>query len=182
MKLPPLPPSDWANHTSARGRLMLAICDWADAFMGDEAGAAGDILDARLDELLVEYATQAVEAERAMVAAVAAEAGQREREAIIRAAVAAMPATNPLIADDLIEGFTMHTEADDIVAIWEAARATQPAQPLSEEQIERGYRGHEWSSVPHPFRGSVGFERGVRFAERHHGIQPAGNGKADTSE
>ena len=51
-----------------------------------------------------------------------------EREAIIRAAVAAMPYTNPLVADDLLEGHTMHTEADDIVAIWHAARAApQPA-------------------------------------------------------
>lgn len=40
---------------------------------------------------------------------------------IIRAAVAAMPHTNPGVADDLLGGFTMHTEAEDIVAIWRAA-------------------------------------------------------------
>lgn len=42
-------------------------------------------------------------------------------EQIIRTAVAAMPHTNPGVADDLLGGFTMHTEADDIVAIWKAA-------------------------------------------------------------
>lgn len=42
-------------------------------------------------------------------------------EQIIRAAVAAMPHTNPGVADDLLGGFTMHTEAEDIVAIWKAA-------------------------------------------------------------
>lgn len=46
-----------------------------------------------------------------------------DREAIIRAAVAAMPSTNPLVAEDLLAGHTMHTEADDIVAIWRAAQA-----------------------------------------------------------
>lgn len=50
-----------------------------------------------------------------------------EREAIIRAAVAAMPHTNPLVADDLLGGFTMHTEADDIVAIFQAGRASLAA-------------------------------------------------------
>lgn len=50
-----------------------------------------------------------------------------EREAIIRAAVAAMPHTNPLVADDLLGGFTMHTEADDIVAIFMAGRASLAA-------------------------------------------------------
>lgn len=49
--------------------------------------------------------------------------GSDEREAIIRAAVAAMPHTDPLVADDLLEGYNMHTEADDILAIWRAARA-----------------------------------------------------------
>jgi len=42
-------------------------------------------------------------------------------EQIIRTAVAAMPHTNPGVADDLLDGFTMHTEAEDIVAIWKAA-------------------------------------------------------------
>ena len=51
------------------------------------------------------------------------------REQILRAAVAAMPATNPLVADDLIEGHTMHTEADDIIAIWNAAIAAAPQAP-----------------------------------------------------
>uniref|UniRef100_A0A6M3M075 DUF551 domain-containing protein n=1 Tax=viral metagenome TaxID=1070528 RepID=A0A6M3M075_9ZZZZ len=46
-----------------------------------------------------------------------------ERAAIIRAAVAAMPHTNPMVADDLLGGFTMHTEVDDIVAIYQAASA-----------------------------------------------------------
>lgn len=55
-----------------------------------------------------------------------------EREAIIRAAVAAMPHTNPLVADDLLGGFTMHTEADDIVAIFQAGRASLAASAGSE--------------------------------------------------
>lgn len=55
-----------------------------------------------------------------------------EREAIIRAAVAAMPHTNPLVADDLLGGFTMHTEADDIVAIFQAGRASLAANAGSE--------------------------------------------------
>jgi hypothetical protein len=42
---------------------------------------------------------------------------------IIRLAVAAMPHTNPMVADDLLSGHTMHTEANDIVAIWRAAQS-----------------------------------------------------------
>jgi hypothetical protein len=43
--------------------------------------------------------------------------------------------------------------------------AQPPALPEPADwQIEAGYRSFEWSSVPHPFRGSVGFERGVRWA------------------
>ena len=48
-----------------------------------------------------------------------------DREAVIRAAVAAMPHTNPMVADDLLGGFTMHTEADDVIAIFEAGRAAR---------------------------------------------------------
>lgn len=53
-------------------------------------------------------------------------------EQIIRAAVAAMPHTNPGVADDLLGGFTMHTEADDIVAIWKAA-ANHPTTPTPKD-------------------------------------------------
>ena len=60
-----------------------------------------------------------------------------EVERIIRSAVAAMPNTNPLVADDLIAGHTMHTEAEDIVAIWRAAlSATQPAQAAQSEPVK----------------------------------------------
>lgn len=60
-------------------------------------------------------------------------------EQIIRAAVSAMPSTNPLVAEDLIGGHTMHTEAEDIVVIWKAGvqwqalhTATQPCgHPVS---------------------------------------------------
>jgi hypothetical protein len=45
----------------------------------------------------------------------------RQREAIIRAAVAAMPNCNPGVADDLLEGHSMHIEADDLAAVWQAA-------------------------------------------------------------
>lgn len=56
-----------------------------------------------------------------------------EREAIIRAAIKAIPGINPLCAEDLLGGFTMCTEADDIVAIWQAARASQAAPlPVAE--------------------------------------------------
>lgn len=58
---------------------------------------------------------------------------QADREAIIRAAVAAMPNCNPGVADDLIQGHTMHTEADDILAIWQAASGVAlPDQPVTE--------------------------------------------------
>lgn len=53
-----------------------------------------------------------------------------EREAIIRAAVAAMPHTNHLVADDLLTGHTMHTEAEDVIAIWKAGAASR-GQALS---------------------------------------------------
>lgn len=62
-----------------------------------------------------------------------------EREAIIRAAVAAMPHTNPLVADDLLGGFTMHTEADDIVAIFQAGRASLAASAGSEPVANRAF-------------------------------------------
>lgn len=54
------------------------------------------------------------------------------REAIIRAAVAAMPHIDPLVADDLLDGVTMRTEADDIVAIFQAGRASLAASAGSE--------------------------------------------------
>lgn len=51
--------------------------------------------------------------------------------------------------------------------------ATQPAQPLSEDDLDRGVS--KWlmqGGSDHPFTD------GVRWAEMMHGIQPAGNGKA----
>lgn len=60
-------------------------------------------------------------AERALASLPAPQGEQQSDEQIIRAAVAAMPHTNPGVAEDLIQGFTMHTEAEDIVAIWRAA-------------------------------------------------------------
>lgn len=49
---------------------------------------------------------------------------------------------------------------------WQAALTSRPVPPpVSDELIEQGFRTYDWSSVPHPFRGSVGFERGVRWAE-----------------
>lgn len=60
-----------------------------------------------------------------------------DREAVIRAAVAAMPHTNPMVADDLLGGFTMHTEADDVIAIFEAGRAARaPADSVTAPQQE----------------------------------------------
>lgn len=55
---------------------------------------------------------------------------------ILRAAAAAMPHTNPLVAEDLIEGHTMHTEAGDILAIWRAAI-----------QADRAERGEPFGTV-----------------------------------
>jgi hypothetical protein len=57
---------------------------------------------------------------------VALPAEPQQREAIIRAAVAAMPNCNPGVADDLIEGHAIHMEADDLVAVWHAARGAGP--------------------------------------------------------
>lgn len=70
---------------------------------------------------------------RADLASLPAPQGEQQSdEQIIRAAVAAMPHTNPGVADDLIQGFTMHTEAEDIVAIWRAAQgASQDARTSS---------------------------------------------------
>lgn len=59
-------------------------------------------------------------------AGVAVGASALQREAIIRAAVAAMPNCNPGVADDLIEGHAMHMEADDLVAVWQAAAGVLP--------------------------------------------------------
>lgn len=67
-----------------------------------------------------------------------AEAGAAgDRDSILRAAVAAMPHTNPLVAEDLIEGFTMHTEADDIVAIWQAGRQQGMEQARADQKCPR---------------------------------------------
>ena len=64
-------------------------------------------------------------------------------------------------------------------ATWEvqplyASAPAAPAQavPLTDEQMEAGMCSFDWGPVPHPFRTSVAFERGVRFAESHHGIAP----------
>jgi len=48
-------------------------------------------------------------------------------EQIIRAAVQAMPHTNPEVADDLLGGHAIHAEAADIVAIWRAASEARAA-------------------------------------------------------
>lgn len=64
-----------------------------------------------------------------------------EREAIIRAAVAAMPHTNPLVADDLLTGHTMHTEAEDVIAIWKAGAASHGQAPA-------GVTGIQWQCGP----------------------------------
>ncbi len=64
-----------------------------------------------------------------------------EREAIIRAAVAAMPHTNPLVADDLLTGHTMHTEAEDVIAIWKAGAASRWQAPA-------GVTGIQWQCGP----------------------------------
>ena len=68
--------------------------------------------------------------------------------------------------------------AAEVAAAFVHGMPEQPARkPLTDEEVEAGFRSHSWSEVPHPFRGSVGFERGVRFAERAHGIgtAPAGS-------
>jgi hypothetical protein len=57
--------------------------------------------------------------------------------------------------------------------------APSAPQALTEEQMQTAYHEHDWASVPHPFRGSVGFERGVRFAEKHHGVPPGGPSTTD---
>lgn len=59
-------------------------------------------------------------------------------EQIVRAAVAAMPATSPLVADDLLEGHTMHTEMEDIVAIWKAAGDTKAAPVVPQPAAQQG--------------------------------------------
>lgn len=69
----------------------------------------------------------------------------KEREAIIRAAVAAMPHTNPMVADDLLGGFTMHTEADDIVAIFQAGRASLAASAAG---CQHESDGVTYTSIP----------------------------------
>lgn len=63
-------------------------------------------------------------------------------EEIIKAAVAAMPYTNPLVAEDLQAGFTMHTEKEDILAIWQAAiKAEREACANLADQHEYGPGG-----------------------------------------
>lgn len=94
-----------------------------------------------------------------------------ERAAIIRAAVAAMPHTNPLVADDLIEGHTMHTEADDIVAIWRAALAAQPTRVAMDSmkrlEIAERYSTRNFTDHYMPLIDLI-----VADVERHHGITP----------
>lgn len=70
---------------------------------------------------------------------------------------------------------------DDTSNAWRAwqACATQPAQPLSDEQIEVGFKARQFDVDANDMTFDLGdFRNGVRFAEHHHGIQPAGNGKA----
>lgn len=77
-----------------------------------------------------------------------------EREAILRAAVAAMPHTNPLVAEDLIGGHTMHTEAEDIIAIWRAAQraalATQQERDREDAELFRWLSNTNWYVGPEP--------------------------------
>lgn len=104
---------------------------------------------------------------------------------IIRAAVAAMPHTNPGVADDLLHGDTMHTEADDVVAIFCAGmRATKAdAKPLTDEQIVALFDANKAALLAIPggaaqvpaYRLHL-----VRMVERAHGIgassEERGNG------
>ena len=68
-----------------------------------------------------------------------------------------------------------------VEALQDCPLASAPSTPppavvedvaLTDEQMEAGMHSFDWGPVPHPFRTSVAFERGVRFAEAHHGIAP----------
>jgi hypothetical protein len=81
----------------------------------------------------------------------------------------------PVEPTDAMVDATHHGQP--VADIWRdmiAAAPAAPAQavPLTDEQMEAGMRSFDWGPVPHPFRTSVAFERGVRFAESHHGIAP----------
>lgn len=115
-----------------------------------------------------------------------------EVERIIRSAVAAMPNTNPLVADDLIAGHTMHTEAEDIVAIWRAAlSATQPAQAaqgepadalsyasrLATHMWERYWKDDapDWKPFPHLLGVLTQIDNMTSGMERKQAVQGAGD-------
>lgn len=68
-----------------------------------------------------------------MASQATAELPSEERERILKAAASAMPFVNPLIWEDWQEGYTVHTEADDIVAIWQAAEAAGRASRAQSE-------------------------------------------------
>jgi len=76
-------------------------------------------------------------------AAVGAASEITERVSILRLAAEAMKC--PGVAEDLIEGFTMHTEADDIIAIWRAAQAQPPSE--ADRSREGGDDRPEWYGV-----------------------------------
>ena len=71
-------------------------------------------------------------------------------EQIIRAAVAAMPHAFPNLDDDLLDGFAVHIEAEDIVAVWKAAApSTSTAEAESAESIDIGHapKNLSWSDA-----------------------------------
>ena len=111
-------------------RAMEDVISEEDWTWADLLAAAGAVTEAEYEES--ERQSQPAPAPQPAVPVVS-------DEQIIRAAVSAMPSTNPLVAEDLIGGHTMHTEAEDIVAIWRAGvqwqalhTATQPCgHPVS---------------------------------------------------
>lgn len=154
-------------------KLAEALRQAYEALMRSRPGSESN--DATEEEWAAHFAAR--RASRDALAALEAKPAPAEPVAVgwlkadmIRAAVAAMPHTNPGVADDLLSGDTMHTEADDVVAIFCAGmRAAAPA-PLTDEQI---------SELAHEMvKGGKSINWLLRAIERAHGIGAASKGGA----
>lgn len=120
-------------------KLAEALRQAYEALMRSRPGSESN--DATEEEWAAHFAAR--RASRDALAALEAKPAPAEPVAVgwlkadmIRAAVAAMPHTNPGVADDLLSGDTMHTEADDVVAIFCAGMRAAAPDPLTDAAPE----------------------------------------------
>lgn len=100
---------------------------------------------------------------------VAQELPSEERERILKAAALVMPHANPLIWQDWWEGHAVHTEADDIVAIWKAAASPAPqATGVLSEMLAafNAYDAIHWGDVAKKDAARAAFRAALSPAKR----------------